>query len=367
MRLLKVVVRGASLFAGDTFTMDFFASDRVSGRDGPAYNHVHRLGGHGSIYSQNVVGISGVNASGKSTALEIVRMALDLVGAPYYVRRDGAGRKVLAKIMGSVSVTVIFWREGSFYLLEAELQVLKTEDEEGGLDRYRIEDETIWRLTTPRPSKAMMGDIEAFKRNAEVFMQRHGQMRDGEYLLAEAQSFMGDHASKPAGLGAPEQGGGRFEPSGVLKTAHATAITRAFDSSVEHLTWDEGADAFRLKFFGEEEHMVSAEIIPSVLSHGTVIGISVVERALEQLRIGGFMLVDGIEAGLNRSLVKTLVELFQSHVSNPEGAQLVFTTHYVELLDFLPRKDDVYLLVRGKGHAIDVVKYSLLFSLSPIV
>lgn len=32
MRLLKVVVKGAELFANDTFAMDFYATDRVSGR-----------------------------------------------------------------------------------------------------------------------------------------------------------------------------------------------------------------------------------------------------------------------------------------------------------------------------------------------
>lgn len=70
------------------------------------------------------------------------------------------------------------------------------------------------------------------------------------------------------------------------------------------------------------------------------------------------MLIDEIEAGLNKSLVKSIIELFQSHASNPYGAQLIFTTHYIELLDYLPRKDDVYLLVRDKNFNSKVIKYS---------
>lgn len=86
--------------------------------------------------------------------------------------------------------------------------------------------------------------------------------------------------------------------------------------------------------------------------------IGLVERALVQLLTGGYMLIDEIEAGLNKSLVKSIFELFQPHASNPYGAQLIFMTHYIELLDYLPRKDDVYLLVRDKNFNSKVIKYS---------
>ena len=70
------------------------------------------------------------------------------------------------------------------------------------------------------------------------------------------------------------------------------------------------------------------------------------------------MIIDEIERGLNKSLVKVIIDLFLSSSTNPHGAQLIFTTHYPEILDFLPRKDDVYLLVRDANHETDVVKYS---------
>lgn len=45
-------------------------------------------------------------------------------------------------------------------------------------------------------------------------------------------------------------------------------------------------------------------------------------------------------------------------MTNPRGAQLVFTTHYPELLDTLHRKDNVYLFVRGEDGRAEAVKYS---------
>jgi len=149
-----------------------------------------------------------------------------------------------------------------------------------------------------------------------------------------------------------------FEPKDILRTAHATEVVHAFDNSIELLEWNKTSDTFRLKFHGEQERIVGERSVFDMLSDGTIVGVGMVERALRQLRVGGFVLIDEIEFALNKSLVRAFIELFQSHVTNPKGAQLVFTTHYIEILDFLPRKDNVYLLIRNKNFTTDVVKYS---------
>ena len=358
MRLLKVVVKGAGLFVNDTFSMDFYAADRVSGKEGPAYNHVHRLEETSSIYSQNVVGISGVNASGKSTALKVIQLALDLIYAPYFMRRGYSRRHLPAKMRKRISLQTVFWQGGSYYLLESELRTTRSADEGDSPNWFKINDETLWRLTAARPNKAMIGNLEKFKDNAEVYLRRNQGADDGKSVPPEAKRFLRDNISIAVALGMSEEGGEQFDPEHILKTSHASAIVHAFDSSVEHLEWDETADAFHLKFHGEEDRMVSSETVLDMLSDGTVVGIGLVERALIQLLAGGYMLIDEIEAGLNKSLVKSIIELFQSHASNPKGAQLIFTTHYIELLDYLPRKDDVYLLVRDKEFNTEAIKYS---------
>lgn len=358
MRLLKVVLKGAGLFVDDTFSMDFYAADRVSGKDGPAYNHVYRLAESSSIYSQNVVGISGVNASGKSTALKIVQLALDLIYAPYFMRRGYSRRHLPAKMRREMFSQIVFWQDGAFYLLESQLHVSRAAEEGDSPNWFRIDDETLWRLTSARPNKAMIGDPETFKRNAEVYLRRNQGTGGGKSVPLEARRFLRGNISIAVALGMSEEGGEQFDPDDILRTSHASAIVHAFDNSVELLEWDSSADAFRLRFHGEEERMVSSETVLDMLSDGTAVGIGLVERALVQLLAGGYLLIDEIEAGLNKSLVKSIIELFQSHASNPNGAQLVFTTHYIELLDYLPRKDDVYLLVRDKEFNAGIIKYS---------
>ena len=115
---------------------------------------------------------------------------------------------------------------------------------------------------------------------------------------------------------------------------------------------------FHLKFKGEIERVVGMEAAVAMLSRGTIEGAELIDHAIGVLKQGGYFIVDEIEESLNRSLVATVIELFASPVTNPHGAQLVFSTHYPEILDSVRRKDAVYVLVRDEGWRTSVLKYS---------
>ncbi len=66
--------------------------------------------------------------------------------------------------------------------------------------------------------------------------------------------------------------------------------------------------------------------------------------AIEQaLQCGGVFLADELEKRLHPALVSMIISKFQSPVSNPNHAQLIFTTHNTETLNMeLLRKDQIY-------------------------
>lgn len=71
-----------------------------------------------------------------------------------------------------------------------------------------------------------------------------------------------------------------------------------------------------------------------------------VERALKQ---GGVLLVDELESGMHPILAAFLISKFQSPHTNPHHAQLIFTTHNLDLLDEeLLRKDQLYFVDKGR-------------------
>ena len=65
------------------------------------------------------------------------------------------------------------------------------------------------------------------------------------------------------------------------------------------------------------------------------------------------MIVDEIENHFNRELVASLLRLFLYKKTNPNGAVLIFSTHYPELLDELDRNDAVFITRSNEGLTVD--------------
>ena len=60
-------------------------------------------------------------------------------------------------------------------------------------------------------------------------------------------------------------------------------------------------------------------------------------------------MVDELERELHPMLVNYIVAKFQSKASNPNGAQIVFTTHNTELMNLeLLRKDQLYFVDKNQ-------------------
>lgn len=68
------------------------------------------------------------------------------------------------------------------------------------------------------------------------------------------------------------------------------------------------------------------------------------------LKKGGVLLIDEIERELHPMLVNFIVAKFQSKNSNPNGAQIIFTTHNTELMNLeLLRKDQIYFADKNRN------------------
>ena len=65
---------------------------------------------------------------------------------------------------------------------------------------------------------------------------------------------------------------------------------------------------------------------------------------LDALEHGAFLVIDELDASMHPLLTRRLLEMFQSEEANPNGAQLLFTTHDAVLLDsVLFRRDQIVL------------------------
>ncbi len=360
MRLLMLSVKGLTLFRDNHLKLDFLATDRVPRRDGGRLvQDVTAVGNTHSIYSQNVVGISGVNASGKTTALGLVKLALDLLSGEVAMRGFLGQGSFAGRIDGQLVIEATFWHAGRFYLVRSTLVRAAAHGHRTLLpDGLTFGDETLWTLKAPRVNRAMISDPATFMQHASVVRKRNGVKGDPLALTEEELNLLGPERSIVSAV----TGRARSEvevPARMLPVSTLpTPVVQAFDASVERLEWDSRDEVYRIKFVGQPERVVNHNSALAILSRGTVFGVELVNRTINVLSCGGYLIVDEMEEGINRSLVATVIDLFASPVTNPHGAQLVFTTHYPELLDALHRKDNVYLLVRDAEQRTEVIKYS---------
>jgi len=87
-------------------------------------------------------------------------------------------------------------------------------------------------------------------------------------------------------------------------------------------------------------------------SAGTLKFFSLLGPWLAVLNAGGVLFVDEIAAYMHPLLVRNLLGLMQDPKWNPQGAQLIFTTHDVTLLDtVLFRRDQIWLTEKDNGGA----------------
>ncbi len=56
-------------------------------------------------------------------------------------------------------------------------------------------------------------------------------------------------------------------------------------------------------------------------------------KLLPSLKAGGLAVIDEFESDLHPHMLEPILDLFASEVTNPNGAQLLFTCHAVEVLN----------------------------------
>lgn len=351
MKLLRVYFDHLRMFENGLFEIDLFATDRVPSNDESA-SELSR-----PIYSNNIVAMAGINASGKTTALNLIELACRIVsGSPV---NGGWLPASVANLFDSCpTFRCLLWNDGALYILESTLVAGESsaEDEDFGLG---FADETIWRAQSSAMRKAALSQSwDELKEGARLLYRRTKLDPAYEVLASTDISItrlvISRNASRPNRLTVVREKGFELRQT----TEGLDDVLRVFDSRIEHLEVLDAGRAFSLKFFDEEPMLLSREGLDEVLSSGTIRGIALVMRAMTALRDGGYLLIDEIENHLNRQLVNVVIDLFADSSTNPRGATIVFTTHYPQLLDHIHRKDNVFFLVRGESRKSQVVKYS---------
>lgn len=347
MKLLKICFDHLKMFEGGLFDIDLFAADRVPASDESVFELEK------SIYSNNIIAFAGINATGKTTALNLIELACRIAnGTPL----RGLPTSLSTLFDGGTNFRCLLWNDGTFFLVESELGANPPGDGEFDEACLGFVDERIYAIPPKNLKRSALSSWEETKAAATLLYQRT-EVKDPWIVLSSVDTSIAGAVMK--GFAGARNRMPLFRDDGFhLKEGFdgLDSVLKVFDSRIEHLEVEDSGRAFVLTFVDAAPLTLSAEGLVEVLSSGTVRGLALVRRAMSALESGGYLLVDEIENHLNRQLVNVILDLFAAKKTNPRGATLVFTTHYPQLLDHVHRKDNVYFFVRSAA-GMELVKY----------
>ncbi len=344
MKILKIDYRNIGLFSNG-FSIDFTAVDRVVDEE-PVFNIFKR------IYTQNLIGIVGINATGKSTALKLIRMAMDIVLLNKGLNDIDIPKGIIKD--GSI-LEIIYFHNDKIYKIRSEIRL-------SAMHEFVFKSEVIFsKLLSTVSSKKALFDFN----DAILEMNR-------DKLTGEGSSFLKDQDS----IITPFTKGNKtrlydmifdtnFNFLKINGSAHLECIN-LFDDSIESLSRNDKEIKVRFKSFEEAYESDSLLGSHSLLSSGTIKGINLLDQAKRALENGGYLVIDEIENHMHKKLVQTIMNFFTDESINNKGATMIFTTHYAEIIDYISRKDNIYVLVRNNQHISDIKRYSDLITRNDI-
>lgn len=340
MKLLRITADGLPLFK-EKLDICFYAQQRVSENQKEILYPLFS-----NIYLNPANGFIGINASGKTSVLKVILLALGIINNEpinHIETRDILGNA------NKVVLNIFFYSETNKEICRLDTAITSKQIKTEGTV-YRIISEKIWSKSTDEiTTRKSMLDFDG----KEPVMVRSGQ----EDFLSDDVSIM-IARNKKTGENMRVVNLLLFTNINLLPFSEnipAEVITY-LDPTIESLQFNEKDQkmVIRLKFKGKEEIVLNNLIeLNNYLSSGTVKGMITFTLAQEVLQKGGYIVVDEVENHFNKEIVTTLMRFFMDSKLNKNGGTLIFSTHYPELLDEYDRNDSIFIIRNREGITVE--------------
>lgn len=118
-------------------------------------------------------------------------------------------------------------------------------------------------------------------------------------------------------------------------------IIKIFDENIKEL---EKIDEHNYKIvFNDRTDCLSDKELFYLLSSGTTKGILLYIMVAASLKNGFDLLIDEVENHFHKTLVENMLSLYKDKSVNKHKATLIFSTHYCEVLDLFNRQDNIWV------------------------
>jgi hypothetical protein len=278
------------------------------------------------LFVYNTLAFIGKNASGKTTAVELLDCCYSILGE---FRLEGRHYEY-----DDVELDMIFFHEGYLYRYVTTLQPDHTLSNKAVFTRQHIYRKKYYK--TKIKTILHMDDF--------VEMEDFGELPEDTskvfFVLKKKQTRAVYFDSFGEGVNTYSI---LFKALKNYKISDGVFlnILRIFDENIKTI---EKIDDHNYKLhYQEQMKTVSDQELVYLLSSGTTKGVLLYVLMAASLQNGFDLIVDEIENHFHKTLVENMISLYKDKSVNKNKATLIFTTHYCEVLDLFNRRDNIWI------------------------
>lgn len=349
IKILGIVFDNIDSYRDNRFKITLVATDRVSEK-----KQVYKL--YNNIYTQKMIALAGINASGKTSALKLVSMAMSIIIENTSLNDSSLYQYNFLR-NGSI-MTVYFYCDDKFYKLQSEICLKMNKDSE---NRWYFNDE--WLYCKTKNQIHCKKDI--FEFDDSMLLHQRSKMSDDTKAVIKDDDSIVITVTRKSTTEVYQML--PYTDVNLLLTFGDMPISalHVFDSNLEMLSVAEkenGSASYRVRFKNWDNALTlhSPLTLSNIVSSGTIKGQNLLYRIKRCLKSGGYIIVDELENHLNKELVRMITNIFKDEQINKHGACIIFSTHYVELLDFVERKDNIFITRKCLDNvaSIEILNYA---------
>lgn len=321
MKLLRV---RASHFKNceDNFTIDFMAKSKKTAED--KEYELQEIAE--DLFVFNTAAFVGKNASGKTTALELLDCCYSILGE-FRLENKHYDYE-------NISLEMVFFHEEYIYRYET---VLRADSTLG--NRAVFTNQNLYCKKYYKTRVKKIYDEAGFDK-----MTNLGELPEDTsilfFVLKKRETYAVYFDSNGEGIDTYQM---LFKAMKTYRipVEYLINIIRIFDENIKELSMVDEHN-FKLVYRDSSKIISDRELI-YLLSSGTTKGLLLYVMMTASLKEGFALLIDEIENHFHKTLVENMISLYKDKTVNKKNAVLIFATHYCEVLDLFNRQDNIWI------------------------
>lgn len=306
----------------DEFTIDLVAKSKKTSED-KEYELQEIVD---DLYVYNTMAFVGKNASGKTTAIELLDCCYSILGdfrlENKHYDYDG------------IELEIVFFYEGFLYRYTTTLQSDSTMG-----NKATFTDEHIFQKKYFKSYVNDIFDVEGFKELTDLG-ELPEDTSDVFFVLKKKTTRALYFDCEGEGVDTYQLLFKALKNYKISKDTLSTII-QIFDENIKKLDMIDEHN-YKLVYQNETKVLSDKELI-YLMSSGTTKGMFLYTLVVASLQNGFDLLIDEVENHFHKTLVENLISLYKDKTVNRSNASLIFTTHYCEVLDLFNRRDNIWI------------------------